>query len=123
MPGITDLFAKMSELTEITKNIAPSQTSGQTAPTQFVFANPALTVSRFSLPSRCTWATIVCTSAINVAFNSAVSFNFIPMAANTPLVLSGNGPLDLSTFSVHCIAASSGVTVTAWVQQAAALAT
>lgn len=122
MANIGDLIGVIKELREVVKQLSPSNLSGETVPAYFATTCPALTVTKFSLPSRCSWVALTAAVAWNYMFSSNASLAAVPVAANTPLYLAGNGPIDLSTLHLHCIAASSGVTVSAWVQKAAPLA-
>ena len=115
------LQSSIDGLVSLGKGICPSTASGQ--PQQFVLGVPGAATSRFSLPSRCLWVSLISPGAFSYAYASAASVHFIPVAAATEKAIGvANGPpLDLSGFSVFAAAAASGNTLCAWVQQAAAL--
>ena len=117
----SEVFGKLNEIGELLKNAVPSSKAGDTAPLLFGISVP-MGSTKFSLPSRCSWAALTCPSAFTFSFNSAASFSMLAVAAATPLYLAGNGPLDLSTLHVTVLAAASGATLSAWIQKAPDLA-
>ena len=123
MASLAELIAVTKELRELEKGVVPSTAN---AIQTFVIGIPAATTLRFSLPSRCYWVNFASSSVsiygAPVSSWSAAAGLLITSATKLAPFASGPQPLDLSDFSVFVGAANSGVTLTAFVQQSAPLA-
>lgn len=126
MPNLSELVAVAKETREILKGIVPSSAAG--ALTAYAIGCPALTISKFSLPSTCLWVGLV-SAAVPVMgmFSSGPTLSAFKVTQNVSVLNNLNsgseGPFNLSGFSVYTDAAQSGTTLTAWVQLAAPAAT
>ena len=124
MASIAELIAITKELRELEKSVVPSTL----LPIQtFTIGIPAATTLRFSLPSRSFWVNFS-SSSVSIygapvsSWSGAAGLLLSNATKLTPFA-NGLQPLDLSDFTVFVGAANSGVTLVAFVQQAAQLAT